>query len=345
MKFRYARHTSNLQIIKQFYTHILGLEVLGVFEDHEGYEGLFLGKKNENWHLEFTASLTTPKHFPAADDLLVFYPESTQELNLISERITTSKITRFTPQNPYWEKKAIYIKDPDGYGVIIVKKTVEPPVGLSTLRLKVCGLVLLNQVQELQGLNIDFLGFIFYPASPRYALHHLSTEDIAAIDHKGKVGVFVNEALEKVVEMAQKAKLSYLQLHGDENQDFLQNLRIYLPRIKIIKTFRIGANPNIKRIQKLIENFEDDLDYILFDTDTESYGGSGQLFDWGILDQLHIHKPYLLGGGISLENISAIQSLKIKPSALDINSKFEYQPGNKNLDLIKEFIQRYKQLK
>ena len=203
-------------------------------------------------------------------------------------------------------------------------------------KLKVCGLTKLNQIEDLIFLNVNFLGFIFYEKSPRYVLNSMTLEEIKAIRHKGKVGVFVNESLEQIIEISEKAGLNLIQLHGDEPDDFILELREKLhPEIKIIKVFRIGIE--LENFKFKIQNLKSEVDYFLFDTDSKSFGGTGKSFDWQILNDLEINKPYFLSGGISEENIENIKLLKQKPFALDINSKFEIEPGNKNIDKIKEF--------
>ena len=108
-------------------------------------------------------------------------------------------------------------------------------------QLKVCGLTKMDQIQELISLNTDFLGFIFYEKSPRFVLNHLSLEEISAINHQGKVGVFVNERIEKIVEISEKSNLNFIQLHGDEDEEFIKRLRQMLnENTKIIKVIRIG---------------------------------------------------------------------------------------------------------
>ena len=203
-------------------------------------------------------------------------------------------------------------------------------------KIKVCGLTKLDQIEELISLNIDFLGFIFYEKSPRYVLNSLTLNQIKSIDHQGKVGVFVNGNIEKIVEIAENAGLSFIQLHGDETDDFLSELRQKLNLgIKIIKVFRIGPDSEILKFK--IQNSKLEVDYFLFDTDSIAFGGTGKCFDWQILNDLEIAKPYFLSGGISGENIENIKLLKQKPFTLDINSKFEIEPGNKNIDKIQEF--------
>jgi phosphoribosylanthranilate isomerase len=204
-------------------------------------------------------------------------------------------------------------------------------------QLKVCGLTKINQIQELISLNVDFLGFIFYEKSPRYVLHHLSLKEIAEIPHFGKVGVFVNETVEKISEISEKTKLSFIQLHGDEDEEFILKLRKFIgENIKIIKVIRIG-NQKIVELQKTINQQPSTVNYLLFDTDSKAFGGTGKTFDWQILNEIEIPKPYFLSGGISLENIHQLSTINHQPAVLDINSKFETEPGSKDLEKIKTF--------
>ena len=203
-------------------------------------------------------------------------------------------------------------------------------------KLKVCGLTKLNQIEELISLNTDFLGFVFYEKSPRYVLNTLTLEEIKSINHQGKVGVFVNESLETIIEIAEKADLNYIQLHGDENDEFISELKKKLNTdIELIKVFRIGTlDENLKF---KIDNLKLMVNYFLFDTDSKSFGGTGHSFNWQILNDLDITKPYFLSGGISEDNIENINLLNQQPFVLDINSKFEIEPGNKDLQKIKKF--------
>ena len=203
------------------------------------------------------------------------------------------------------------------------------------MKLKVCGLTKINQIQELISLNTDFLGFIFYEKSPRFVLNHLSLEEISEINHQGKVGVFVNESIEKIAEITEKAKLNFIQLHGDEDENFIKDLRKNVKKeVKLIKVFRVGETFNFQ-----FSIFNSLVDYFLFDTDSKAFGGTGKTFDWQILNEIEIPIPYYLSGGISLENIHQLSTINHQPLALDINSKFEIEPGNKNLEKIKKFTQ------
>ncbi|UTX48633.1 phosphoribosylanthranilate isomerase [Chryseobacterium sp. MA9] len=219
----------------------------------------------------------------------------------------------------------------------------------STPKLKVCGLTKLNQIQELMAMNVDFLGFIFYEKSPRYVLNHLSLEEISAIDHQGKTGVFVNEETDIILRIVQKAGLNFVQLHGDESDSFIIELRQKLdPEVGIIKVIRIGNNDSETK-NKITQAFSlplaictlQPITYYLFDTDSKAFGGTGRQFDWNILNEFKIPLPYFLSGGISEENIGNIKVLQQQPFVLDINSKFETEPGNKNVNRIKRFKSLY----
>ncbi|MBP7556769.1 MAG: VOC family protein [Chitinophagaceae bacterium] len=119
MILRVARHTSDLQRIIQFYTEILQLKVLGGFNGHEGYDGVFLGMEGLPWHLEFTSSAEKADHRFDEDDLLVFYPTTQQEFERILNSVVANQVEVVKPKNPYWVSNGVLIKDPDGHGVII----------------------------------------------------------------------------------------------------------------------------------------------------------------------------------------------------------------------------------
>ena len=120
MKLRVARHIQAFEFIIPFYNQVLNLEVLGKFEEHERYSGIFLGKKEENWHLEFTISDTAPVHTFDEDDMLVFYPNTKEEFDLIQRNIINNQGAIETAKNPYWNRNGLVIKDPEGYWIGVV---------------------------------------------------------------------------------------------------------------------------------------------------------------------------------------------------------------------------------
>ncbi|MDR6158020.1 phosphoribosylanthranilate isomerase [Chryseobacterium sp. SLBN-27] len=207
--------------------------------------------------------------------------------------------------------------------------------GNDLLKLKICGLTQLEQIKELTAMKTDFLGFIFYEKSPRFILNRLNLKQIGEIKHGGKVGVFVNESIEKITEITEKAKLNFIQLHGDEDNDFMIELRKKIhPETGIIKVIRIG-NQHSHQVQEIINENSFPIDYFLFDTDSTAFGGTGKTFDWNLLNEVEIPLPYFLSGGISLENIENLKILNQKPFAIDINSRFETNTGIKDLEKIK----------
>ena len=119
MRFRFARHTNNLDKLKQFYTTILGFEVLGSFENHNHYDGIFIGKQNLDWHLEFTQSDEIVAFNFNEDDILVFYPETIAEYDFLIENINKNNIDFIESKNTYWCINGKMILDPDGYRIII----------------------------------------------------------------------------------------------------------------------------------------------------------------------------------------------------------------------------------
>nr|WP_115982501.1 MULTISPECIES: phosphoribosylanthranilate isomerase [Chryseobacterium] len=213
------------------------------------------------------------------------------------------------------------------------------------MKLKVCGLTKLDQIHELILMNTDFLGFIFYEKSPRYVLNHLSLEQISKIKHKGKTGIFVNQTVNEICKITEKANLNFIQLHGDNDENFISELRKKInPDIGVIKVIRISdGNIDLKNLIKKTNNYPKlNINYLLFDTDSKAFGGTGKQFDWNILNEIEIPLPYLLSGGISEENIGHINILKQKPFAIDINSKFEVEAGVKDLNRIRKFKEIYK---
>jgi len=127
MIFRAARHTNCLSTISAFYVNVLNLEILSSFKNHKGYDGIFLGKQNVNWHIEFTTSKDTAHHSFDEDDLFVFYPNTKEEYELILKNIHHYKIPLLTPRNPYWLENGFLINDPDGYYIIISNSKIKTP--------------------------------------------------------------------------------------------------------------------------------------------------------------------------------------------------------------------------
>ena len=122
MKLRVARHTSNLKPLISFYTTVLGLDVIGSFTDHAGYDGVFIGGKNTGWHLEFTISTSEADHHADEDDLLVFYVDE-KEYDIIIAKALTNNIKQVPAKNPYWAANGVTLIDPDGFRIVV---TIDP---------------------------------------------------------------------------------------------------------------------------------------------------------------------------------------------------------------------------
>ena len=203
--------------------------------------------------------------------------------------------------------------------------------------LKICGMKYSENIQEAAALKPDFMGFIFYPKSPRYA----EPLDITALDALPpsikKIGVFVNESKENILTIGYKYKLDGVQLHGSELVDMCRELK-KLGYI-VIKAFPIAEAYNFR----VTKGYEGVCDYFLFDTKTESYGGSGVKFNWQILKEYKGETPFLLSGGIEADDAEAILKIEHpKFAGIDLNSKFEIKPGLKDISLLKEFTSHFK---
>lgn len=119
MEFRSARHTNNLTALFDFYTNILGMELLFSFENHNGYSGAFVGIQGQDWHLEFTQSGDSASHSFDEDDVWVFYPSNKKEYAQILQNISNHGIQKIAAKNPFWNDNGVCIQDPDGFRVII----------------------------------------------------------------------------------------------------------------------------------------------------------------------------------------------------------------------------------
>lgn len=206
------------------------------------------------------------------------------------------------------------------------------------IQIKICGMKFLENIYEIALLQPDYMGFIFYEKSPRNF-----ENDIPALDKSiKKVGVFVNVSLEEIEEKVKQYELDYVQLHGDESPDFCDLLQH--KKLKVIKAFSIDNQFNFNILNK----YNNYCDYFLFDTKGTKYGGNGITFDWSVLENYHLDKPYFLSGGIGTENIEEVKSfLKNDFSknciAIDCNSKLELSPGLKSTEKTKQLINAFKE--
>ncbi|WP_113653645.1 phosphoribosylanthranilate isomerase [Pedobacter namyangjuensis] len=200
-------------------------------------------------------------------------------------------------------------------------------------KIKVCGMSQASNIANVAELQPDYLGFIFYDKSPR-AISSVSAELIKYVPETIKtVGVFVNEDLELVIDNVINYKLKAIQLHGSEDPAYCEALKE--TGVEVIKAFGIRKGFEFN----LLENYLKAVDYFLFDTQTEQHGGSGKQFDWSLLKNYMLDKPYFLSGGIGLEQIEQINEIDDdRLLAIDVNSRFETEPGFKDINKLKQFF-------
>ena len=204
------------------------------------------------------------------------------------------------------------------------------------VRIKVCGMTQLDQVDQLAGCGVTFAGFIFYPKSPRYVFRHMTITQLKKENKINKVGVFVNAPIDEVLHMVDDCRLHIVQLHGDETPKYCEKLADY---VSVVKAFRLSENDNI---EYMIHPYMEVSDMFMFDTMGVGYGGTGKKFDWNQLKNRQIGKPFFLSGGIQPEDVAELKAFATQPVAnalfaIDINSKFEIAPGVKDMDKVKKF--------
>lgn len=192
------------------------------------------------------------------------------------------------------------------------------------MKLKICGMKYPDNILDVSMLEPDFLGFIFWKKSPRY-FDGVIPELSKSIQ---KVGVFVDSSLEEIIAIVNKYDLDFVQLHGKESTKFCNELKS--KGVKIIKAFSIDLEFDFN----ILYDYESSCDHFLFDTKGKLPGGNGTTFDWNILNQYKLNKPFFLSGGIGLEEIASInefqkQAISRNCIAIDVNSKFESKPGLK----------------
>ena len=209
------------------------------------------------------------------------------------------------------------------------------------INIKVCGITQFKQLQQLEALNVDYAGLIFYKESPRYMGGKLSGKEIKNADFDlKKVGVFVNPSYSDLLDAIDDYGLDIVQLHGNETPEMCQDLS---EDVEVIKAFRI--EDSTADIDKMVEAYDAVCDYYLFDTAglKESFGGTGKQFDWSILNKAKIEKPFFLSGGIGPDDAAKVKSFKHPDFfAIDVNSKFETEPGVKDMAAILKFMQAFK---
>ena len=204
------------------------------------------------------------------------------------------------------------------------------------MKLKICGMKL--NTTEVAQLRPDYLGFIFWEPSSRFF-----EGKIPELSHKiSKVGVFVDAESDYIINTVQKYQLQGLQLHGHETPDYCTKIAAELKKLNhkvdIIKVFSIKEEFNFD----VLTPYENVCDYFLFDTKGKLPGGNGYTFNWSVLKDYPSTKPFFLSGGIGLKNLDKINEFIKSPEskycyAIDVNSRFEIEPGLKNIEELQKF--------
>ncbi len=207
-------------------------------------------------------------------------------------------------------------------------------------KVKICGITTLEDARFVAGALADYLGFIFYPDSPRYIDPAKAGAIINWIEGPEKVGVFVNQPLDDVNSIARQTGIDLVQLHGNESPDYCS-----LVDKPIIKVFHIDHTTTADDLKKNITPYLGLVDYLLFDTKTDGkWGGTGQTFNWNILREITRDLPIFLSGGLNAENVmDAVNT--VKPDAVDLSSGLEESPGLKDFDKIEKFFEQMRDLR
>lgn len=207
-----------------------------------------------------------------------------------------------------------------------------------------------DNIRDISALGVDLIGLIFYPPSPRYVQQFSSGAGIIPdyAPDMGKtplrVGVFVDDMPQNIVTRVYNYKLDYIQLHGNEPRETLENLRATIdpdikPKIKIIKAISVSSAEDIKKYKEYVGA----ADLFLFDTKCKTVGGSGEQFDWQVLQAYDGDVPFLLSGGIGPDDAERIKNFHHpKCIGIDLNSKFEIEPALKDVEKLKQFLVKVK---
>lgn len=207
-----------------------------------------------------------------------------------------------------------------------------------------------DNIRDISALGVDMIGLIFYPPSPRDVQQFSSGAGIIPdyAPDMGKtplrVGVFVDDMPQNIVTRVYNYKLDYIQLHGNEPRDTLENLRATIdpdikPKIKIIKAISVSSAEDIKKYKEYVGA----ADLFLFDTKCKTVGGSGEQFDWQVLQAYDGDVPFILSGGIGPDDAERVKNFHHpKCIGIDLNSKFEIEPALKDVEKLKQFLVKVK---
>lgn len=204
------------------------------------------------------------------------------------------------------------------------------------MMIKVCGMRDAQNIREVDALGVDMIGFIFWPGSKRYC-----AQKPAYLPKAKRVGVFVNASIGEIVEKVRDYELYIVQLHGDEDLAYVTKLHKALADAALTQPIVVRAIQVSSRSQVIKANMWDGfVDGILFETPTNGYGGSGESFDWSLLSSYRGNAPFFLTGGIGPQSLEALKEFSHpRWAGVDLNSRFELEPGLKDVAMLKPFIE------
>jgi len=207
------------------------------------------------------------------------------------------------------------------------------------MRVKICGITQIEQAQAIASLGVDTLGFICFPPSPRYVNPAEIRDMIRGLPESLKsIGVFVNAPVEVIKETVELSRLTGVQLHGEESPEFCTSLRQLLPKVEIIKAFRVK---NTDSLNEAI-SYSHCVDSWLLDAYEPGLpGGTGKTLAWHDLQSFVPPLPWLLAGGLTPENILLALS-QLQPDGIDLSSGVERSPGDKDVDGVARLLEQLK---
>lgn len=202
------------------------------------------------------------------------------------------------------------------------------------LKWKVCGMREEKNIRDVAALSPDLMGFIFYPRSPRFVGDQLDPAVVRSLNGIGRVGVFVDQKMDEILQLQEEYQLDYVQLHGDEPVATVAGLASR--GLKVIKVMA-GNRP---QEQEFLSSYEPYIKFWLFDTRLNTHGGTGVVFDWSVLETMKLKRPVILSGGIGPEQLrSGRLQIPRNVWGIDINSQVEHAPAIKNMEKISQVME------
>ena len=211
------------------------------------------------------------------------------------------------------------------------------------MKVKICGLKYPDNIEKIIQLMPDYVGFIFYKHSKRYVDNCINADLVSKIsNYTTPVAVTVNAKLDELKALHRNLGFRYFQLHGEETVEMIKEIKNQISSsLVLIKVFNVDESFNFSELS----HYQPFVDFFLFDTKGKERGGNGEIFNWNILKNYTLNKPYWLSGGIGEDNINKLFSMfkyLPKPYLLDLNSKLESEPGVKNIKITAQLIQKIK---